>query len=208
MPAGRWTGTELLVVISAPSGGGKTTVINALRRKHPEFLYSISVTTRLRRAGERSGTHYYFAKPAEFARMRDSGQLLEWAEVHGKSYGTPRSNVERAQSQKRVMLFDIDVQGAAALRRSLPDVVSIFLLPPSLRILIQRLRGRHSENRDQMKQRLETAQTEVARAGEYEYLVTNDELNDTVLDCEAIIRAELLRKERRLAGGTFAPAGR
>jgi guanylate kinase len=183
-------------------------VINALRRKHPEFLYSVSVTTRLRRAGERSGTHYYFAKPSEFDRMRESEQLLEWAEVHGKCYGTPRSNVERALSQKRVMLFDIDVQGAAALRKSLPEVVSIFLLPPSLRILIQRLRGRHSENRVEMKRRLETARTELARAGEYEYLVTNDELGDTVADCEAIIRAELLRKERRVASGTFAPASR
>lgn len=189
----------LLAVISAPSGGGKTTVINALRRRHPEFLYSISVTTRPKRRGERSGIHYYFASEDEFERMKEDGKLIEWATVHGHSYGTPYSNVARANKQKRVMLFDIDVQGAAALRASIPGMVSIFLLPTSMPALIRRLRGRRSDDRAAIERRLETARTELGRADEYEYLVTNDELSDCVDDCESIIRAELLKRERHLA---------
>jgi guanylate kinase len=196
MNKGRWTGTGLLVVISAPSGGGKTTVINALRRRHPEFLYSISVTTRSKRAGERSGVHYYFAKPEEFERMKSESKLVEWATVHGQSYGTPRSNIDRAMRQKKVMLFDIDVQGAAALRAALPGMVSIFLLPTSLAALTRRLKGRRSDDKAAIARRLETAKAELARAGEYQYLVTNDDLDDCVEDCESIIRAELLRRER------------
>lgn len=193
---GRWTGTAMLVVISSPSGGGKTTVINALRRKHPEFLYSVSVTTRAKRAGERNGTHYFFATAEQFARMRDTGQLAEWATVHDRSYGTPRANIERAQRQKRIMLFDLDVQGAASLRRALPGVVSIFLLPTSMSALVRRLKGRRSESPEAIARRLETARTELGRAGEYDYLVTNDDLKDCIADCEAVIRAEMLRRER------------
>ncbi len=191
-----WTGTGLLVVISAPSGGGKTTVINALRRKHPEFLYSISVTTRSKRPGERSGVHYYFASTDEFERMKDAGKLVEWATVHGQSYGTPKSNIDRAMRQKRIMLFDIDVQGAASLRSAIPGMVSIFLLPTSLAALNRRLRGRRSDDKAAIARRLETAKTELARAAEYQYLVTNDDLDDCVKDCESIIRAEILRRER------------
>lgn len=186
----------LLVVISAPSGGGKTTVINALRRKHPEFLYSISVTTRSKRPGERSGVHYYFASADEFERMKDAGKLVEWATVHGQSYGTPKSNIDRAIRQKRIMLFDIDVQGAASLRSAIPGMVSIFLLPTSLAALNRRLRGRRSDDKAAIVRRLETAKTELARAAEYQYLVTNDDLDECVKDCESIIRAEMLRRER------------
>jgi len=199
MSRGRWTGTGLLVVISAPSGGGKSTVISALRRSHPEFLYSISVTTRTKRTGERSGVHYYFATSDEFERLKKEKKLIEWATVHGQSYGTPRSNIDRAMSQKRVMLFDLDVQGAASLRNSEPDVVSIFLLPTSMAALVRRLRGRRTDDKGTIARRLETAQMELTRAGEYQYLVTNNDLDDCVQDCESIIRAELLRRERHPA---------
>jgi guanylate kinase len=199
MSRGRWTGTGLLVVISAPSGGGKTTVISALRRRHPEFLYSISVTTRTKRTGERSGVHYYFATADEFERLKQEKKLIEWATVHGQSYGTPRSNIDRAMSQKRVMLFDLDVQGADSLRKSEPDVVSIFLLPTSMAALVRRLKGRRTDDKGTIERRLETAKLELARAGEYQYLVTNNDLDDCVQDCESIIRAELLRGERHPA---------
>ncbi len=199
MSRGRWTGTGLLVVISAPSGGGKSTVISALRRRHPEFLYSISVTTRSKRTGERSGVHYYFATSDEFERLKNEKKLIEWATVHGQSYGTPRSNLDRAMSQKRVMLFDLDVQGAASMRGSEPDVVSIFLLPTSMATLVRRLKGRRTDDKGTIERRLKTAQEELARAGEYQYLVTNNDLDDCVQDCESIIRAELLRRERRPA---------
>lgn len=174
-------------------------MINALRRRHEEFLYSISVTTRSRRPGEKSGVHYYFATPAEFERMKDEGKLVEWAAVHGESYGTPRANIDRAERKKCVMLFDLDVQGAASLREALPETVSIFLLPPSMASLNRRLKGRHSDNREAIAGRLLTAKAELARAGEYDYLVTNDDLNDCIKDCESIIRAELLRRHRHPA---------
>lgn len=134
--------------------------------------------------------------------MRDQGRLLEWAQVHDRHYGTPRANVERAVRMRRIMLFNLDVQGAAALRRELPDAVSIFLLPPSLPELMRRLRKRHSEGRDEMQRRLQTARIELGRAAEYDYLVTNDDLRTCVDDCEAVIRAELLRRHRRMMPGT------
>lgn len=196
MSKGRWTGTGLLVVISAPSGGGKTTVISALRRRHPEFLYSISVTTRKKRSGERSGVHYYFSTPDEFERLKQENKLVEWATVHGQSYGTPRSSIDRAIKQKRIMLFDLDVQGAASLRTALPEVVSIFLLPTSMAALVRRLKGRRTDDKATIERRLETARMELTRAGEYQYLVTNDDLGECVEDCESIIRSELLRRER------------
>jgi guanylate kinase len=202
MSKGHWTGTALLVVISAPSGGGKTTVIHALRRRHAEFLYSISATTRPKRAGERSGVHYYFSSAAEFERMKQEGKLIEWAMVHGQSYGTPHANIDRAIRKKSVMLFDLDVQGAASLRQTMPGVVSIFLLPPSMVSLRRRLKGRRSDDGDAIARRIETAQAELKRADEYEYLVTNDDLDLCVEDCESIIRAELLKRDRRTAIGT------
>lgn len=180
-------------------------MINALRRRHPEFLYSISVTTRAKRRGERSGVQYYFASPGEFEQLSQKGQLVEWAEVHGQRYGTLRLNVERALRMRRVMLFDLDVQGAAAIRATLPEAVSVFLLPPSLPVLVRRLRGRRSEDRAALQTRLETAKRELERAGEYEYLVTNGELNDCVDDCEAVIRAELIRRRARMSTGTGTP---
>ncbi|MBI3872614.1 MAG: guanylate kinase [candidate division Zixibacteria bacterium] len=195
----RWVGTELLVVISAPSGGGKSTVIARLRQRHPEFMYSVSVTTRPRRKGERQNKHYGFVTMPEFERMRKKDELIEWARVHDHFYGTPRRNVVKARRAKRVMLFDVDVQGAASVRRAFPDVVSIFLLPPSWAILRQRLSSRHSESPAQLRLRLRTARRELARSSEYQYWVTNDRLERCVADCESIIRAEILRRGRRKA---------
>jgi guanylate kinase len=184
------------VIISSPSGGGKSTVIRRLRERHTEFLYSLSVTTRPRRRGERNGVHYRFLPPEEFARLRSRRLLVEWATVHGESYGTPRTNLERAWRAKRVMLFDLDVQGAAQLRRAEPSVVTVFLQPPSMAVLRQRLSGRGSEDAAQRKRRLATAKREMKRRGEYDYLVTNGRLAQCVSDCEAIIRAEILRQRQ------------
>jgi len=191
----RWTGVPLLVVISSPSGGGKSTVIRRLRQRHPEFLYSLSVTTRAKRAGERQGQHYDFVTDIAFEQLIKKKQFVEWARVHSDYYGTPKKNITRARRMKRVLLFDIDVQGAATLRAGEPSVVSIFLLPPSWAVLRDRLIGRASETAEQQRQRLRTARQELARRSEYEYWVTNDDLATCVSDCEAIIRAEMLRNQ-------------
>jgi len=184
----------LLVVISAPSGGGKSTVIRKLRDNHPEYLYSISATTRQRRKGERNGVHYHYMTRPDFESSVERNQFAEWARVHDDYYGTPLANIERARKLGKVMLFDLDVQGAAALRRAEPSVVSIFLTPPSLEILKNRLEARGSESDAQRRRRLQTARTELKRRFEYEYWVTNNRLADCVSDCEAIIRAEQLRR--------------
>jgi guanylate kinase len=192
--ASRWTGVPLLVVISSPSGGGKSTVIRRLRQLHPEFLYSLSVTTRAKRPGEKQGQHYDYVTPAAFERLIGKGQFAEWARVHNDYYGTPRKNITRARRARQVLLFDIDVQGAASLRKSEPSVVSIFLLPPSWAVLRDRLKRRDSETAGQQRQRLRTARQELSRRFEYDYWVTNDDLAGCVSDCEAIIRAEMLRR--------------
>jgi len=191
------SGKGLLVIISSPSGGGKSTVIGALRRRHTEFLYSISTTTRDKRRGERNGIHYNFVSPEQFKRLVKTGQLVEWASVHDQYYGTPKANIVRAHRMRRVMLFDLDVQGTASMRKSVPSVVTIFLLPPSWEILKKRLQDRRSETEAQRRRRLKTARAELQRRSEYEYWVINDRLDACVSDCEAIIRAEILRSEAR-----------
>lgn len=193
--AHRWTGVPLLVVISSPSGGGKSTVIRRLRQRHPEFLYSLSVTTRAKRAGERQGQHYDFVTDEAFQTLIRKKQFAEWARVHTDYYGTPKKNITRARRMKRVLLFDIDVQGAASLRAAEPSVVSIFLMPPSWAVLRDRLIGRASESAEQQRQRLRTARQELSRRTEYDYWVINDDLATCVADCEAIIRAEMLRNK-------------
>jgi guanylate kinase len=192
--ASRWTGTGLVVVISSPSGGGKSTVIRELRKRHKEFLFSVSATTRARRRGERNGTHYRFLTQSEFKQMRTSKKLAEWASVHDQFYGTPKANLQEAYRKRRVMLCDLDVQGAASLRRSDRSVVTIFLKPPSWDVLRKRLTGRGSESAAQLRRRLQTARLEMKRVTDYEFVVTNDRLEQCVSDCESIIRAEILRQ--------------
>jgi guanylate kinase len=132
-----------------------------------------------------------------------ANQLLEWAKVHDDYYGTPKKNVDEARRQKRVLLFDIDVQGAAQLRKRVSDIVSIFLLPPSLAELKRRLTGRGSETPARRRKRLETARRELKRVKEYDYWITNDQLPDCVTDCEAVIRAELMVGDRRRKSGAI-----
>ena len=185
-----------LFIISSPSGGGKSTILRELLRRDPSLYYSISCTTRPPRAGEEDGRHYFFLPVSEFRRRIRRGELLEWALVHGNYYGTPKRFIDEKTAAGRVVLLDIDVQGAAKIRRRRADAVSLFLRPPSLKELEARLRRRR-DTRGSIGTRLKNARRELARAGEYDYCVVNDRLKPAVARAEAIVLAELLRVGRR-----------
>lgn len=184
------------VVLAGPSGSGKTTVGQALVRRGADVRFSISATTRPRRPEERDGEDYRFLDREEFEALVEAEEFLEWAEVHGELYGTPRSALERAREDGVHLLLDIDVQGARSVRRAAPEAVLIFLMPPDGRRIIRRLRERGSESDVELRRRMEAAETELAAVKEFDYAVINDELDQTVHAVESILRAEEHRIER------------
>jgi guanylate kinase len=175
-------------VVSAPSGAGKTTLARLLRERNPDVAFSVSVTTRAPRRGEVDGRDYTFVSRDEFLRMRDAGELIEWAPVHGNFYGTPLENVRRAQAGGQHLLLDIDVQGARQIRQRLPEAVQVFVLPPSGHVLVERLRRRGTEDRAVLERRLRNAEDEVAAAPEFDYVIVNDVLQDAVRALEDVVR--------------------
>ncbi|MEM9330246.1 MAG: guanylate kinase [Pseudomonadota bacterium] len=188
----------LMLVLSSPSGTGKSTIARNLLEKEENLELSVSVTTRTRRPSEIDGTHYHFISVIEFERKRDSNALLEWAEVHGNFYGTPRDAVDAAMSAGRDMLFDIDYQGGQQLmEKARADVVSIFLLPPSMEELQSRLVRRAEDAEDVIRKRLENAREEITHWREYDYVVVNHDLDLAFSQVRAILAAERLRKDRR-----------
>jgi guanylate kinase len=192
----------MILILSSPSGAGKTTLTRMLMQDQAlDLTLSVSVTTRLRRSSEVDGIHYRFIDPREFERMRKAGDLLEWAEVHGNGYGTPRALVERVLAQGRDMLFDVDWQGAQQMRERLgDDVVSIFVLPPSMRELRARLERRAEDSAASIDTRLEAARQEIGRWRNYQYVIVNDDLQRSYRDVVAIVTAERLRAIRVEAG--------
>ena len=168
----------MILILSSPSGAGKTTLTRMLMQDQAlDLTLSVSVTTRPRRSSEVDGIHYRFIDRREFERMRKAGDLLEWAEVHGNGYGTPREPVEKVLAQGRDMLFDVDWQGARQVRERLGDsVVSIFVLPPSMRELRARLERRAEDSAASIDTRLETARQEIGRWRNYQYVIVNDDL--------------------------------
>ncbi len=183
------------IVLSGPSGSGKSTVIRELLARRGDLRFSVSATTREPRAGERSGVHYTFMARDEFEERSRRGQMLEWAEVHGELYGTPRENLSLALADGVHLLLDIDVQGARQVRSSVPEAVTIFLLPPP-GAWLGRLRSRGSESQGEFRRRLRTAEAELKAAGEFEYVVVNDDLADTVRRLASILEAEESRTAR------------
>jgi len=188
----------LMLVISSPSGAGKSTIARTLLETDKQIGLSVSVTTRQRRPSEVEGVHYHFKSVREFERLRDSDSLLEWAEVHGNFYGTPREPVEQAMSEGRDMLFDIDWQGAQQLQQKMQaDVVSIFVLPPTMTELQSRLHRRAEDSEEVIQTRLANSRAEIAHWREYDYVIVNDDLNAALDAVQSIVKAERLRRDRR-----------
>jgi guanylate kinase len=188
----------LMLVISSPSGAGKSTIARNLLEADPELSISVSVTTRSRRPSEIEGRHYFFKSIREFEALRATDSLLEWAEVHGNYYGTPRDAVEKAMGEGRDMLFDIDWQGAQQLQEKMAgDVVSIFILPPSMAELQSRLHRRAEDSEEVIATRLANSRAEIEHWREYDYIVVNDDLDRAFSSVRAIVEAERLRRDRR-----------
>lgn len=184
------------IILSSPSGGGKTTIARELLSRRRDIGYSVSCTTRLPRPGESDGTDYYFLSRGEFETARDRGDFAEWAEVHGRMYGTLRREVDRVLGSGRHVLMDIDVQGALQFHRAFPQSVLVFVLPPSAEVLLTRLKARKTENRDALLTRLRSALQELQALNDYEYVVVNDDLAQAVARVSAIVDAEVVRHER------------
>jgi guanylate kinase len=188
----------LMLVISSPSGAGKSTIARTLLETDRQIGLSVSVTTRQRRPSEVEDVHYHFKSVREFERLRDSDALLEWAEVHGNFYGTPREPVEQAMAEGRDMLFDIDWQGAQQLQEKMSaDVVSIFVLPPTMTELQSRLHRRAEDSEEVIQTRLANSRAEIAHWREYDYVIINDDLNAALDAVQSIVKAERLRRDRR-----------
>jgi guanylate kinase len=187
------------LVISAPSGAGKSTIANALRAAEPILSHSVSVTTRQPRPGETEGVHYYFRSRERFDDMAATGELLEWATVFGRGYGTPRAPVEACLASGRDMVFDIDWQGHRQIRDALPaDVVSLFVLPPSLAILESRLRSRASDDPAEIAHRMAAARDEISHWEEFDHVIVNDRLDRAISDARAVLMAARIARQRQI----------
>jgi guanylate kinase len=184
-----------LFVISGPSGAGKGTVVREALRRRPNVYLSVSATTRPARAAERSGRDYHFIPSQEFLTRRDRGDFLEWAEVYGHLYGTPRAPVESALAEGRDVICELDIQGALAIKRSKPETVLVFIEPPSLDELFMRLRRRGTEDPEALSNRLRAAYEEVKRKGLYDHIVINDDLEEAVAALLRILNGTEERKE-------------
>jgi len=184
-----------ILIISAPSGSGKSALVRRLIGSLPDLAFSVSHTTRPRRKGEKEGRDYFFVTRRRFERMIAAGDFVEWAEVFGHLYGTSKAQIAKALATGRDILLDIDVQGHQQVRQRLPEALSVFVMPPSFQELRRRLTDRHSDSPQAVERRLAAARQEISHWPEYDYLVVNDRLSLATQDLRAIVRAERLRRK-------------
>jgi len=201
----------IVVVVSAPSGAGKSTVLARALRDLGGIRFSVSHTTRPPRGAERDGVEYHFVDRAEFEGLRDTGGLLEWAEVHGNLYGTGHAEIAKASAAGVDILLDLDVQGAAQVRRRIPDAVTVFILPPSYDVLERRLRGREQDDEAAIGRRLAAAGREIDAFEQYDYAIVNDDVDACVGELKSIVRAArcrvaVMRDRARAIERTFKTA--
>jgi guanylate kinase len=187
---------SIVFIISAPSGSGKSTLVGGLRRRDVKLMFSISYTTRAPRGAEKEGESYHYIDRASFRKMIDDEEFLEWADVFGNYYGTHRSYLDRAREVGCDLLLDIDVQGARQLKDRIPGAVSIFILAPSRQTLEQRLRARSEDSEEVIKRRLREAAEEIRNYRNYDYVLVNHDVNESVSRLKAIVDAERIRRER------------
>jgi guanylate kinase len=186
----------LMLMVSSPSGAGKTTLCSKLRGAFPKLRFSVSHTTRKPRPNEQDGREYHFVDEAEFEKMMGKSSFVEWAQVHGHYYGTSLGEIETARRDGDGIIFDIDFQGARQIRARFPEAVGVFILPPSLEELERRLRGRGTEDEATTKRRLDNAKREIAHYGLFDYVIINDNINNADTRLQSLVWAERCRRER------------
>lgn len=189
--------TPIVYIISAPSGSGKSTLTNEILKLVPNLVFSISYTTRAPRGSEQNGKQYHFVTVEEFERMLRNGEFLEHANVHGNCYGTSRGFLREAGKSGQDLLLDIDVQGAAQVKKNLTDAISIFVLPPDRKTLEWRLRNRSENREEDIQRRLQDARREIEEYDKYDYVLINDQLEKSIERLQAIVLSERLRREQR-----------
>jgi len=191
----------LLIVISGPSGAGKGTLCKMLREAMPELEYSVSVTTRAPRIGEVEGVNYYYVDKATFERMIENDELLEWAKVYDNYYGTPKKKVLEHIKQGKDIILEIDIQGAMNIKKQYPQGVFIFIVPPSIKELEERITKRGTDSAETIRKRLSCASEELSYVSEYDYVIVNDTLENAIEKLKAVIIAEKCRPQRKKLEG-------
>ncbi len=194
VPAG---GPGHLVVLSAPSGSGKTTIAHEILKRNPQLAFSVSATTRPRREGEVDGKDYYFLSREEFLRRVAAGEFTEWEEIYGQCYGTLNAEIERAIASGRHLLFDIDVNGALSIKKRYPSALLIFIAPPSVEVLRERLQSRRTEDAATFARRMERVPMELEKGKRFDIRVVNDDLHRAVAEVQKIVENRLKKSQRR-----------